>query len=308
MDWFSVWSCSDAMKDEPIHLVFCLFVRDSASPYPMALAATYISIRQRTSASLRVHVLIDESVSPRIKRRLRDCMHPSDRIRFHAADSVPEAVKLSRQMDGSFSPAIIWRAWLNDYLPRIKRCILLDCDLQVLMDIRSIWNIDLKKQYLSAFTGGKKHPQKYYDWIKTSPLNYFRMGVCLMDLERIRGFTDFIDNRTSFLEEALLVRNEIKQAGMFEQSLYNRFFSERYRSLPFPLVPANRLDQDSLRRKTLDLMLSDHQEMILDLKGWLNQSSISLFFWTALLHTPWREHAQLQFNQLRLPTPLRSEL
>ena len=307
MDWLSVWSCSAAMRDDPIHLVFCLFARDSASPYPMALAATYSSIRQRTSASLRVHVLIDESVLPRMKRRLRKCMHPCDRIKFHAADAVPEALQLSRQMDGGFSPAIIWRAWLNDYLPHIKRCILLDCDLQVLMDIRSIWNIDLQGSYLSAYTGGKQHPQNYYDWIKTSPDNYFRMGVCLMDLERIRSYSDFIKNRKSFLEEALLVREKIKQAGLFEQSLYNRFFSDRYKSLPFPLVPANRLDQDHLRRKTIDVMLSNHQEIILDLKGWLNQSSISLCFWAALLYTPWREHAQQQFSQFRPLMPPRSE-
>ena len=295
------------MRDDPIHLVFCLFARDPASPYPMALAATYSSIRQRTSASLRVHVLIDESVSTRMKRRLRKCMHPSDRIKFHAADAVPEALKLSYQMDGSFSPAIIWRAWLNDYLPRIKRCILLDCDLQVLMDIRSIWNIDIQGKYLSAFTGGKRHPRNYYDWIKTLPENYFRMGVCLMDLEQIRGYSDFIENRKSFLEESLLIRNKINQASLFEQSLYNRFFSDRYRSLPFQLVPANRLDQDPFRRKTIDLMLSGHQEIVLDLKGWLNQSSISLYFWAALLHTPWREHAQQQFNQFRPLTLPRSE-
>lgn len=295
------------MKEDPIHLVFCLFVRDLASPYPMALAATYSSIRQRTSASLRVHVLIDKSVSPQIKSLLRECMHPDDRLKFHVADSVPEALTLSLQMDGIFSPAIIWRAWLNDYLPRIKRCILLDCDLQVLMDIRAIWNINLNGQYLSAFTGGKKHPQEYYDWIKTSSFNYFRMGVCLMDLEKIRGYSKFINNRRIFLKEALVVKQKIKQASLFEQSLYNRFFSDRYVSLPFPLVPANRLDQDPLRRQRIDLMLLGHQEMILDLKGWLNQSSISLFFWSALLHTPWREHAQQQLNQFRLLTPPRSE-
>ena len=138
------------------------------------------------------------------------------------------------------------------------------------------------------------------------PENYFRMGVCLMDLDRIRGDCQFIANRKRFLEEALSIKREISEAVLFEQSLYNRFFSEKYMRLPYKLVYANRIN-DYRRRESIDLILSSHDEIILDLKGWLNQSAFSLFFWAALLHTPWKEHAQQQFNQIKPLTPPRSE-
>ena len=54
---------------EAINLAFCLFERDDNSPYAMALAATYSSIRQRTAAVLHLHVICDcllyTSPSPR---------------------------------------------------------------------------------------------------------------------------------------------------------------------------------------------------------------------------------------------------
>ena len=55
---------------EPIHLAFCLFERDASSPYAMALAATYSSIRQRTAAVLHLHVICDASVGARTRQRL----------------------------------------------------------------------------------------------------------------------------------------------------------------------------------------------------------------------------------------------
>lgn len=282
------------MTSDRVQLVFCLFERDRKSPYPMALAATYSSIRQRTAAPLTLHVIADQSVTKRTRRRLRRCLQQGDRLRFHSAEAVPEAHLLAQRLDGHFSPAIIWRAWLPDYLPHVKRCILLDCDLQVLLDIQRLWMMDLHGKCLSAFQGGKPHPQAYYDWLRTTRDRYFRLGVCLMDLRQMRQYDAFIQGRYRFLEEANEKRSTMPQAGLLEQSLFNRFFADKYHPLPFPLVPANRLDQDPERRRRINRMLREHAPMILDLKGWLNQSSLSFGFWSSLLHTPWRGCADQQ--------------
>ena len=290
------------MKSDRIHLVFCLFQRDDQSPYPMALAATYSSIRQRTSAKITVHVIADDSVTRRTRRRLRRSVQACDRLRFHSAEAVPESHRQSLQLDGHFSPAIIWRAWIPEYLKDVKKCILLDCDLQVLLDIRMIWELDLQGMCLSAFQGGKPHPQAYYDWLQTSRERYFRMGVCLMNLRRIRGCDLFITGRQAFLKEAEKLKKTLPQAGLLEQSLFNYYFSRLYKPLPFPLVPANRLKKDPERRRKIDKMLLRHEPMILDLKGWLNESPLSLSFWSSLLHTPWRGCANHQdFMQLEPP-------
>ena len=284
---------------EPIHLAFCLFERDGNSPYAMALAATYSSIRQRTAAVLHLHVICDASVGARTRQRLRRCLAPSDRLLFVSADDVPEAVALARRMDGRFSPAIIWRAWLPDYLAGVERRLLLDCDLQVLLDVHTLWQLDLGDTPLAAFQGGKRHPDAYYDWIQTPPDRYFRMGVCLMDLQAIRAHHAFITGRSAFLQEAARMTAQIKQAGLYEQSLFNRFFSAVYTPLPVDLVPANRLDQDPERRAQIHRRLKAHEPMILDLKGWLNHSEISLLFWSSLLHTPWWRRAARSLQLLR---------
>ena len=292
------------MSSDRVQLVFCLFERDRQSPYPMALAATYCSIRQRTTAPLTLNVIADGSVSDRTRRRLRRCLQSGDRLRFHSADAVPEAHRLAQRLDGHFSPAIVWRAWIPEYLPKLRKCILLDCDLQVLLDIQRIWTLDLGRSCLSAFQGGKLHPQAYYDWLRTSRERYFRMGVCLMNLHRIRRHDDFNNGRHTFLMEAKRKRRTMPQANLLEQSLFNRFFSQSYQPLPFPLVPANRLDQDPERRSWINKMLMTHEPIILDIKGWLNQSSLSFGFWSSLLHTPWRECADQQ--RLKPPEPPQS--
>ena len=147
------------MSSDRVQLVFCLFERDRQSPYPMALAATYSSIRQRTTAPITLNVIADGSVTQSTRNRLHRCLQSGDRLRFHPAEAVPEAHRLSHRLDGHFSPAIIWRAWIPEYLPKLRRCILLDCDLQVFLDIRRIWNLDLQGNCLSAFRGGSLIPR-----------------------------------------------------------------------------------------------------------------------------------------------------
>ena len=272
-----------------VHLVFCLFARNRRSPYPMALAAAYLSMRQHTTAPLTLHVIADESVSKRTRRRLLRCMRSGDRLQFHSAASVPEAHQLGQRLDHkSFSPAVVWRAWIPDYLPHLNRCILLDCDLLVLLDIRRIWSLDLQGTCLSAFQGGGKKPQVHYDWIKTSREQYFRMGVCLMNLRGMRQDKAFMQGRRGFLEDAWqkFKTKTMPHAGLLEQSLFNRFFSQNYRALPFPLVQGNQIHKDPESQRRIKKWQATADDS--DLKGWQNRSSLSLIFWSLLLH-PWWE-------------------
>lgn len=202
----------------------------------MALAAAYGSIRQRTSAPLTLHVIADESVTKRTRRRLRRCLQSGDRLQFHHAKAVPEAHQLGQRLDGSLSPAIIWRAWLPEYLPHLNRCILLDCDLLLLLDIPRIWSFNLKGKCLSAFQGGGQKPQVHYDWIKTPREQYFRMGFCLMNLRRIRQDKAFIQERCLFLEDAWekFKSKTMLHAGLLSSLSLTDSFLKRTARFPFP--------------------------------------------------------------------------
>ena len=120
-----------------IHLAFTLFQRDSLSPYPMALAALYASIRERTKEKLSLHVIVDDSVENCVRRKLESSIKEGDCLCFYDAASMVESYRYSCEFDGRFSPAIVWRVWIEHYLD-IEKCILLDCDLLFNFDINII--------------------------------------------------------------------------------------------------------------------------------------------------------------------------
>ena len=72
----------------PIELVFCLHQKSPDSPYPMALAATYVSIRQRTNHLLRLHLIIDSTVQKCSLQRLRDTIKAEDQLHVLHASAV----------------------------------------------------------------------------------------------------------------------------------------------------------------------------------------------------------------------------
>jgi len=201
-----------------VELVFTLHQRNHLDHYAMALAAAYVSIRQRTTAVLRLHVVIDRSVGAVTRQRLTATLRAGDEIAFVEADSLPEAADLACQLDGDYSPAIIWRAWIADYLPQLDRCLLLDCDLLVRLDLARVWEMSLEGCALAAVLRGRPHVDEYHAWLGTPWNRYFRMGCALMDLAIIRSNEAFRDGRRDLLLEASTLRARIPACGFLEQS------------------------------------------------------------------------------------------
>jgi len=287
----------------PIELVFCLHQKSPDSPYPMALAATYISIRQRTNHPLCLHLIVDSTVEESSLQSLRSTIKADDELRVVHASEVPEAEHVARQALTHYSPAVVWRAWIPEYLSTSKRCLLLDCDLIALTDVYRIWSLDLNGKSLAAKLRRKPHSEIYHDWIQTPPDRYFRMCIVLMDLDAIRANRSFIRERATFLQATANQRQSMPQADLLEQSLFNRYFSDS--CLPLNLeVPA----PDYLRQNITDEHLkipsdkayqTDSLGSVVDIKGWMNKSPECLHFWSALLETPWRARAIDQFLRIQ---------
>ena len=290
-----------------VELVFTLHQRNQLDHYAKALAAAYVSIRQRTTAVLRLHVLTDRSVGAITRERLIATLRGDDEIAFVEADSLPEAADLACQLDGDYSPAIIWRAWIADYLPQLDRCLLLDCDLLVRLDLACVWQMALEGCALAAVLRGRPHDKAYHAWLGIPWNRYFRMGCALMDLAMIRADKAFKEGRRDLLLEASALRASIPACGLLEQSLFNRFFSNSCRPLPFPLIAVDRLEHHPSSTDWL-LQLRNGGDCILDIKGWNNRSPEALQFWAALLETPWREEVVACFLQgaIKPPEPPRS--
>lgn len=285
-----------------IDLVFTLFLRGLEQSYAMGLAAVYASIRQRTKACLRLHVIVDNSVGADMQEKLSQMLRGSDQIAFYSASSLPGVEELACSLDSRFSPAIVWRLWLADYLGALRRCVLLDCDLLFQADIQEIWDVDLGDNALSAPLRGHPHSPALHAWLQVSPEDYFRACCCLIDLDKLRSCRPFVENRKQFLMESQHMCDQgLPQAGFLEQSVLNHFFSSLCTPLPFPVIPVERL-KNHPRKTEWELVLLGGDDYILDIKGWLSQSPYALKFWSLLLDTPWRNEA-FRFCEGRLIKP-----
>ena len=274
-----------------IDLVFTLFLRGHDQAYAMGLACVYSSIRQRTKAELRLHVLVDETLSADVKNKFLLMTRGSDQILFYATSALPDVQDLAFSFDSRFSPAIVWRLWLADYLVAIRRCVLLDCDLLFNADIEEIWNLELGDNILSAPLRGHPHPPALHEWLQVEPEKYFRACCCLINLDKLRSSRAFLENRKLFLIESWK-KNEagLPQAGLLEQSVLNRYFSTLCKPLPISVIPVERINNHPKRSEWEAILLSG-RDHILDIKGWQSRSPYSLKFWSLLLDTPWRNES-----------------
>ena len=240
-----------------INLVFCLHQRHKNSPYLIAIGAAYASIRESTTASMHLHILHDDSVGIESKLLLEQIVFEGDQVSFRHASLVPDAYVLSQKLDNRYSPAIIWRAWIGEYFHDLRRCLLLDCDLLFLCDIRKIWKTKLGFGVLSASIGGGwRLKREYFDWIDSSSDRYFRMGVALINLKKLRQHSDFCRGRRDFLLEAFAKMGLGPGSHLLEQSLFNKFFNNACVPLPVEVFAANHVTRNPARHADLSLKVA----------------------------------------------------
>ena len=282
-----------------VDIAFTLFQRDDKVEYPMALCAAYSSIRERTSAHINLHIIVDNSVSSGIRELIELSVKRSDSVFFYEASSIEDVYELSLAMDGRFSPAIIWRVWIEDYLKDLGKCILIDCDILFTFDILKIWDLDLNSAVLSAPLRGVSHPAELHKFLNVSVDKYFRMCCCLLDLDQLRVNTDFTGQRSRVLRDSSrLSMKGLVQAGFLEQSVFNYFFSENCMPLPVPVIPVDRID-GHLRQEEWSKVIERNEPFIIDIKGWKSKSAFAFKFWSEVLNTAFKEYAVSKASQWR---------
>ena len=290
-----------------IDLAFTLCEKKSPSFYPMGLAAAYASIRQRTRARLHLHVIVDQTVTEETRARLCASVSQLDDISFYESSLIVEADRLSDELDGKYSRAIIWRAWIADYLRHLDRCLLLDCDVIFNFDVQKIYDPDLGDCQISASLRVVPRHPALHDWLGVPKEKYFRLTCCVLDLKKIREYEDFSSGRVRFMRDlSAMAARGLKGAKAIEQSLFNRYFSEKNKPLTIPLIPVDRLS-GHLRELEWRRILDQNLDRILDIKGWNSQSPYAIEFWAAVLSTAWKDQAALVCERsLRPPGPPRS--
>lgn len=282
--------------DSFVHIAFTLCEKSPHSPFPLGLAAVYASIRRRTQEKLHLHVIVDDSVSAETRLRLAKTVGWEDQIQFYESYVVGESESLSLYLDGRYSKAIIWRAWIGEYLKHLKKCILLDCDLVFNFDIKHLYQVDLRDHAISASLRVAPRASELHEWLGVPPEKYFRLTCVVLNLEHIRADKHFSFGRKKFMINLNLAAQQgLKGGWALEQSLFNYFYSDQNIPFEVPLIPVDRI-QGHPRESEWQKVLLAGGPRILDMKGWKSQSKYSEEFWDALALTSWRS----EMHQLRL--------
>lgn len=242
---------------------------DGTGTYPRAFTAMYASMCAMTRSPLIISIAHDHTVTPATLNALTRQIRTGDEIRCIDVSAMAFYPLCEKYAVQRYSSAVLWRVFLPEILPDENRVISCDADLIFLFDIAEIWNKILPEEYCIAATRRQKaHPnQSYYQAIATAPSDYFRMTISLIDLQNLKQNHRFMDERTGFITDKLPAINSLR--ALSEQSLFNYFFSKQCLDLDIHLVPGiNQFDWS--------------KKMILDIKGWNNETPLSLFFWLFL--------------------------
>jgi lipopolysaccharide biosynthesis glycosyltransferase len=116
-------------------------------------------------------------------RRVVDSGH--GRIDFH---NVPQSRLEGLPEDDQFTPAMWYRVFLPELLPRVDRVLYLDCDTIVADSLEPLWQTALGDNYLAAVTNvfQRNHVQRPAELGLAGPEVYFNSGVLLMNLDLMR--------------------------------------------------------------------------------------------------------------------------
>jgi len=154
-------------------------------PYVPHSAAMMHSVLTHAGAA-RIHYLHSPGLPVATAARLRHMVEArGGTIAFHRIDREAVAGFPSRHR---FTPAMWYRLFLPELLPKVERVLYLDCDTVVTDHLDQLWSTDLGEHWLAAVTN------VFEPWSGHRPAElglpgpeaYFNSGVLLLNLEAIR--------------------------------------------------------------------------------------------------------------------------
>lgn len=223
-----------------IHVCFGLY--DKTGRYSKFTGTTMLSIFENTRSEVTVHILHDNTLTPDNRDKFISLVkHYEQRVEFYNVDElcpdrIAEIMELVPHSKGSrLSIGAFYRLFIPQFLPaNIDKCIYLDSDIVVNLDINELWQIDIGDKPLGAipeiFASFVEHkingPRKYL--VKSGLVRYedfFNSGVLIMNLNYLRNVEETIRDGIKWL-------GEHPQCSTLDQDMLNYLFSKDYVKLP----------------------------------------------------------------------------
>ncbi len=222
----------------------CYAVSDRKGTYTKFVGASLCSLFEHTREWVTVHFLHDHTLSTDNRRYLMQMVRSyGQQLLFYDVEKLyrsrwltfAEKTKwMKEKTKTDLTQASWYRLLLGEVLPDLERCIYLDADTIVNLDIAELWaeeggenglsavrDLFSQEGHYSAFVGMGLGPEE----------RYFNSGVLLLDLKKFQKEENLLERGADFLKEHELV-------DFPDQDILNRFFgkeccllSEKYNTL-----------------------------------------------------------------------------
>ncbi len=221
----------------------CFGLHDATGRYSKFTGTAMFSLFDNTKSDVTVHILHDNTLTADnrdkfsyVAGRYGQCVKFYNVEELCAAKlaemiRLVPAVKTARVSVGAF-----YRLLIPQILPsEIKKCIYLDSDTLINLDIQELWEVELGDKPLAAVREMEANAYNYKksDASKKYLLNaglvayedYFNSGVLVMNLNYLRAAEELIMSGIKW-------RGEHPQCNCFDQDICNYLFSKNYLKLP----------------------------------------------------------------------------
>lgn len=223
-----------------IHVCFGLY--DADGRYSKFTGTTMLSLFENTSANVTVHILHDNTLTQDNREKF---IYLAGRygqvVKFYnveklCADKIAEmvlmapAVKTSRLTVGA-----MYRLLIPQLLPpELDKCIYLDSDIVVNLNIAELWRVDPIDKPFAAVAEIEIDREIFVTTFTNHYLtanglvslnDYLNSGVLLMNLKILRDMEEIIRAGIAFC-------GKNPQLGYFDQDILNYCFSKEYLKLP----------------------------------------------------------------------------
>lgn len=221
-----------------IHICYGIYDKDGR--YSKFVGTSITSIFENTNSDVTIHILHDDTLSEENRDKFFYLAgHYSQKINFHNVEKlVPEKIaelreKLGEVSKTKFSIGALYRLLIPQiFSQEISKVIYLDADIIVNLDIKELWQIELKEKILGAVPEIEIDvPTKYKlsgNYLLREKIvaaeDYFNSGVLLLNVNRLRK------EEKNFFEGIKFVAEH--DCGMFDQDILNYCFSKNYFKLP----------------------------------------------------------------------------
>ena len=278
-----------------IHVCFAIY--DKTGRYSKFTGTTMLSLFENTTSNVTVHILHDNTLPAENRDKFSYIAgRYGQQIKFYnvevlCADNIKNLLQLVPSLkDSRYSVATFYRFLIPHVLPAdVGKCIYLDSDLAVNLDINELWRTELGDKPLAAVPEIEiEFDYPYYSQKKylireniVGYEDYFNAGVLYINLKVWR-------NKENTLIDGIKFLSEHPQCDYFDQDVLNYLFSKDYVKLPekFDVFIGSERGKHykSLKiRNAIYHCISDH--LNLDLRDPINRLWMDYFIKTPFFDT-----------------------